>query len=225
MKKTSTAGAITTLYYVHDPMCSWCWGFRPVWQQLLAKLSSHVPDNMQIRYILGGLAGDTDELMPQKMQYTISTIWQQIQTSIPGTEFNYAFWEKCKPRRSTYPACRAVIAAKQQGAEYEEAMILAIQQAYYLQAKNPSDQSVLVDIAEGIGLRRNLFERDLVSNEVNQELLANIRLSRQLGAQGFPSLILDSAGERNLIVIDYNQMDVMLGAILKQVVNKGRAAY
>ena len=217
MKKTSTAGAMTTLYYVHDPMCSWCWGFRPVWQELLAKLSSHVPDNMQVRYVLGGLAGDTDELMPQTMQHTISSIWQQIQTSIPGTEFNYAFWEKCKPRRSTYPSCRAVIAAKQQGAEYEEAMILAIQQAYYLQAKNTSNQSVLVDIAEDIGLNHDSFEKDLVSSEVNQELLANISLSHQLGAQGFPCLILDSAGERSLVAIDYKRVDGMLGDILKQV--------
>jgi hypothetical protein len=23
-----------TLFYIHDPMCSWCWGFRSVWQQL-----------------------------------------------------------------------------------------------------------------------------------------------------------------------------------------------
>ncbi|MFT6977114.1 MAG: putative protein-disulfide isomerase, partial [Shewanella psychromarinicola] len=24
----------TTLYYVHDPMCSWCWGYRPTWDTL-----------------------------------------------------------------------------------------------------------------------------------------------------------------------------------------------
>ena len=26
------------LYYVHDPMCSWCWGFVPVQQQLQAEI-------------------------------------------------------------------------------------------------------------------------------------------------------------------------------------------
>jgi putative protein-disulfide isomerase len=23
-----------TLYYVYDPMCSWCWGYKPVWLQI-----------------------------------------------------------------------------------------------------------------------------------------------------------------------------------------------
>ena len=32
-------GSATILYYVHDPMCSWCWAFRPVLLELRDKLS------------------------------------------------------------------------------------------------------------------------------------------------------------------------------------------
>ena len=23
-----------TLYYVYDPMCSWCWGYKPTWDKV-----------------------------------------------------------------------------------------------------------------------------------------------------------------------------------------------
>ena len=93
------------LYYVHDPMCSWCWGFRPTWQKIQEGLS----DDVEVRYLLGGLAPDSQEPMPKSMQLDIASYWGKIQQHISGTEFNFDFWEKCKPRRSTYPACRAVL--------------------------------------------------------------------------------------------------------------------
>ena len=130
-----------TLFYIHDPMCSWCWGYRPTWQLLKSKL----PETIGVNYVLGGLAPDTDQPMPQELQHTIQGHWQRITAEL-GTEFNFEFWKKCKPRRSTYPACRAVIAAKNQDSEMQ--MIEAIQRAYYLRAMNPSDVSTLTNIGE-----------------------------------------------------------------------------
>ncbi|MCK4675769.1 MAG: DsbA family protein, partial [Gammaproteobacteria bacterium] len=140
--------SLPTLYYVHDPMCSWCWGFRPVWMHLQKALNGMV----NIQYVLGGLAADTDQPMSENMQNSIRENWQRIQQDIPETEFNYDFWSLCRPRRSTYPACRAVIASKMQQSLIEKEMILAIQQAYYLDAKNPSNEDVLIQLAANIGL-------------------------------------------------------------------------
>ena len=102
-----------TLFYVHDPMCSWCWGFRPVWQQLKTQFT----DTLDIVYVVGGLAPDSDQPMPMTMQDNLSNTWRHIQQHIPGIEFNYEFWNPTSnsmPRRSTYPSCRAVLAAKVQ---------------------------------------------------------------------------------------------------------------
>lgn len=135
------------LYYFHDPMCSWCWAFRPFWNEIVAGL----PDNVQCQRILGGLAPDTDQVMPIEMQAKLQGVWQKIQQTVPDTQFNFEFWEKCTPRRSTYAACRAVIAARRQNSQYEETMILAIQQAYYLEARNPADKGALIELANEIG--------------------------------------------------------------------------
>ena len=53
-----------TLYYVADPMCSWCWGFQPV----LEKVKEAVPEELSPVYIMGGLARDTDDPMPDVMR-------------------------------------------------------------------------------------------------------------------------------------------------------------
>ena len=121
-------------------MCSWCWAFNPSWQSLKAQLEGH----LNIHYLLGGLAPDSAEIMPLTLQKTIQSYWQTIEQKVPGTRFNYDFWKHCQPRRSTYPACRAVIAATRMDQNQQQAIIMGIQKAYYLQAKNPSDETVLI---------------------------------------------------------------------------------
>ncbi len=193
-------------------MCSWCWAFRPVWQVVRKQLPQHI----EIKYLLGGLAADTNKAMPEDLQKTIRQTWLRIQKVVPGTEFNFDFWEMCLPRRSTYPACRAVIAARNQGHQYEEVMIYAIQQAYYLNAENPSDDEVLSSLAENLELDLKQFQIDLNSQQTQQQLEQEIVNSRTIGAQGFPSLIWLGYGNYCSIAIDYNNADIVLEAITSQ---------
>jgi putative protein-disulfide isomerase len=134
-----------TLYLYHDPMCSWCWAYRPVSDQLERAL----PPEIRLEKILGGLAPDSDRPMPDDMREKLQRTWRRIHQML-GTEFNFDFWSDCAPRRSTYPACRSVIAAGYQNAS--DRMIDAIQQAYYLRAMNPSDLETLETLAEEINL-------------------------------------------------------------------------
>lgn len=197
------------LYYIHDPMCSWCWAFRPVWQELKRAL----PTAVSVSYVLGGLAPDCHSPMPLGLQRQIQQHWHTIQQRVPGTMFNFEFWQENTARRSTYPACRAVIAAKNQGEMYEDAMILAIQHAYYLHAKNPSDDDVLLACAASLNLDMQCFETNLNSSACKEQLMSDIRLSQKLGAEGFPSLVLDVGGEHHFIAVDYVHAEAMLEKI------------
>lgn len=201
---------MNTLYYTHDPMCSWCWAFRPTWDRLLGEL----PPDLRVRRLLGGLASDSREPMPEQMQRYLEQTWERIQQVVPGTRFNFEFWRKCQPRRSTYPACRAVIAASAQDPGREEAMTLAIQQAYYLDARNPSDDDTLIALAGALGLDTDRFAADLNSPATHAELARQIEHTHRLGATGFPSLILEQDGRHRLLRIDYNQPQALLDQIM-----------
>lgn len=195
-----------TLLYVHDPMCSWCWGFDPVLKRLLASL----PEAFAVRRLLGGLAPDSDAAMPQEMRDYVQGQWRQVQQRIPGTVFNYDFWTRCRPRRSTYPACRAVISARRQGAENDERMTRAIQRAYYTQARNPSDEQTLLELAGEIGLDVARFAGDLASDETDSLLKREIEQARSLGVAGFPSLLLLDRDVRVPVPVNYTDHRPML---------------
>jgi putative protein-disulfide isomerase len=173
-------------------MCSWCWGFAPVWKQVRDQLQRRDPsqERLKIQYVLGGLAADTDKTMPENMQLSIRDNWRKIQQEIPSRVFNFDFWTQCQPRRSTYPACRAVVACGMQRPELMEEMIEKIQQAYYRQAKNPSDDSVLIELAKDMELDSEIFSKDLNSKGCQQLFEKDLLLSRRLGVSSFPSLIL-----------------------------------
>jgi len=187
-------------------MCSWCYGFKPV----LERLKNQLKDNIQIKYCLGGLAEDTEITMPESMQASIQSNWKRIEETIPGITFNYKFWEVCTPKRSTYSSCRAVIAAKKQHQDYEHKMIDAIQQAYYVEARNPSEYNVLYQLANETGLNQHLFISDIHSNEVNNTLMNQILFSREMGAESLPSLFVFSNNKIYPIVVDYNHADIMV---------------
>jgi len=197
------------LFYVHDPMCSWCWGFTEVAKHLFSVL----PESITVQRLLGGLAADNDQPMPMVQQKSIQENWLRIENTIPGMKFNFDFWAVCQPRRSTYPACRAVIAARKQGDEYDEAMTFRIQQAYYEEARNPSDNETLIELAVELGLDQRQFSRDFHAESCQQVLLNEVSLSRDMHADSFPSLIFKSGDTARPVAIDYLDASPMLALI------------
>ena len=191
-------------------MCSWCWAFRPVWQKILKELPSHI----NVSYLLGGLAPDSDLPMPLEIQKYVQDNWIKIQKVVPGTEFNYDFWTLNEPRRSTYLSCRAVIAAKKQHYDFEVLMTEGIQKAYYLNAQNPSNEVTLINIARNIGLKEESFREDLKSSEVNDLLLDQIHTTKTMSISGFPSLVLVKENNLERINIDYLNSNYIINQII-----------
>lgn len=185
-RRTFDRSAVSHVYYVHDPMCSWCYAFAPTWQHI----ADAAPRELDVALVVGGLAPDTDTPMPADLRIHIESTWRRIQTVVPGTQFNFEFWTRNTPRRSTYPACRAVLAAKHADPALEAPMIAAIQRAYYRDARNPSDMETLSALAVELGIDRAAFE-DWCASEACRDALENdLHKARSLGVAGFPSIVV-----------------------------------
>jgi len=196
----------TTLFYIHDPMCSWCYAF----EKSFCALQNILPESIQVIKLVGGLAPDSTETMPVELQKNIQQTWHRIGQTVPNIQFNYDFWIMNTPIRSTYPACRGVLAAKKQGADFEDKMINAIQTAYYQKAKNPSLQSTLLECATEIELDVSKFENDLTSSEIEAQLQNEINITRSFGVTSYPSLRLVHNGRISSIAVDYLDPETML---------------
>ncbi|NRB37390.1 MAG: DsbA family protein [Pseudomonadales bacterium] len=202
------------LYYIHDPMCSWCWAYAPILTQIRQGLAGQI----KIVNVLGGLAADTDQPMSAQMRQQIEGYWRRIEQEV-GTVFNFDFWKNADitPLRATYPACRAVIAAGIQGAEAQ--MIDAIQHAYYLRAMNPSDEDTLLQLADELELDFDQFSLDLNSADVEEALQQQIAFTRALPVQGFPAWVLRVDEQYFPITVDYHSAAnslVRLAQLLKK---------
>ena len=190
-------------------MCSWCYAF----DFSLTALQKELPDFIRIKKIIGGLAPDTTQPMPVELQQNIQQTWRRIEQTVPNMLFNYDFWTINIPIRSTYPACRAILAARQQGADFEDKMIGAIQTAYYQKAKNPSLTSTLVQCALEVGLAVDKFAHDLTSDEIEMELQNEIGTARSLSVISYPSLLLEHAGRLFPVSVDYLDHETMIREI------------
>jgi putative protein-disulfide isomerase len=203
------------LYYIADPMCSWCWGFHPVLQKVKAVLPADVP----LRYVMGGLAKDSDEPMTDEVLAYVQNAWQEV-SARTGATFNRDFWTRCKPRRSTYPACRAVLCAAAQREDVGPRYFEAVQRAYYQEARNPSDADTLAALAEELGLNAAQFTADLVSQEIDERLRADFALRRRLGIRQFPSLVLEQKERQTPITIGYDDAEAVLSRLAKALDQK-----
>lgn len=183
--------------YVADPMCSWCWGFAPVLERVVRETGASV------RYVMGGLAPDSDEVMPEETRAYVQSAWDAVERAT-GARFERAFWERCIPRRSTWPACRAVLAAERLEAGSTARMFAALQRAYYLEARNPSEVETLIEVGTEQGFEREAFGAALESVEVRADLERDFALKERLGVSGFPTLVrVEDGGEARVLTRGY----------------------
>lgn len=202
------------LIYVMDPMCAWCYAFGPVLEEFLEKHPF-----LEIDYVMGGLASDNDNPMSEDMKKTISSYWVEIEKKTQVT-FNHNYWKQNTPYRSTYPSCRAVIAAETLKQKSSYQMVKAIQSAYYKEAKNPSLKETLLDCAISIGLDEVEFLKVFNSSVTEQNLQEHLNITSQLQVRGFPALFyINKMSEAYPLTLGFTQssnLEIQLQEIQKQ---------
>jgi putative protein-disulfide isomerase len=187
-----------------------------VWKQVKAALV----DKLKIVYVLGGLAPETDESMPPEMREYLQQTWRRVSEHC-GVEFNFDFWTKNTPMRSTYPACKAALVAREYGKEL--AMDERIQRFYYLEAGNPSQYENLYDLAEELGIPRDAFIKRIHSDELDRHFREEVKQAEQLGAQGLPSLVLKRGNGTHFIQHSYTDAKENIRQIEALLANAGDA--
>ena len=208
MTTTETESPESVLIYVYDPMCSWCYGFRPTWKAL----KSQLPEGLPVVSLLGGLADDSDVSMPEDMVKYLRRTWSQIESTC-GVPFNHAYWDQTlPPPRTTFISCRAVIAAERLAGR-GEAFAERIQDAYYTEAQNVWDFNTLCDLAEAFGFQRSSFADALMSDDVRAVHDEQRQLAERLQVEGYPSVLLIHQGQAYPIPVRHQGADVMLSDI------------
>ena len=188
-----TMEAVGTLYYFGDPMCSWCWGFK----QVLEQVEREYPELRRVT-VMGGLRRGEAETMGEDLVTLIRGAWHRIQDAT-GQPFDHAFWVRHRPLATTVPACRAVVAARTLDAAREWPYMVSMFQAYFTRALDPSRRETHLALAEETGFDPGAFAAALDSKAVEAALQKDLDWTESMGIRGFPSLVLNLRGKYFLI--------------------------
>ena len=173
------------IVYVGDPMCSWCWGFSPVLDQIRENYGALAP----VRVVVGGLHAFDREPMSEDYKATIRSHWEHV-AAASGQPFNYAFFDRQGFVLDTEPACRATVTVRNLKPEAVWPFYEVIHRGFYVEDTDTTALETFVSYAERVGLDGAEFKAAFESDAVRQETMEDFAWCQQSGVTGFPTVLL-----------------------------------
>lgn len=210
----------TTLHYIHDPLCGWCYAAQPLVGAALAQLGSR----LALRLHGGGLFGEPRQVDAALAQHIVHSDERIAQLS--GQPFGEAYRQGLLADDGTVlyslPPVAAVLAAESLDAAQAYPMLAAIQNAHYQRGLRVTEPAVLGELAEEIGLDGTRFALAYAAADghaVFEHVQASRRLLDEGGGQGFPTLLLETGGRRTLLPHHhyYGRPDAFVQALAAQL--------
>jgi len=181
-----------TLHYFYDPLCGWCYGAAP-----LVKAARNV---VEVRAHGGGMmtGARRQAVTPQLRGFVMPHDARIAQLS--GQPFGDAYANGLLRDTTAVfdsePPTAAILAAEALAGRGLD-LLAALQVAHYVEGRRIADRAVLVDVAGAIGLPPAAFA-DALDRQTGAAVQAHFEETRslmaQVGAQGFPSFVLDIGG-------------------------------
>lgn len=196
------------LWYFADPMCSWCWGFSPVIENIRATYG----ERFNIALMLGGLRPGTTEPMSAKMRDDILHHWHEVH-KLTAQPFSF---EGAMPEGFIYdtePASRAVITVAELSPDKIFPFFKSIQSAFYVEQMDVTKADKLAELATQQGLTTEQFLSHFHSEEAKQKTQQHFQATQQAGVRGFPSLVLQQGSDFEFIARGYIPLDALTSQI------------
>jgi putative protein-disulfide isomerase len=189
-------------YYFADPMCSWCYGFGPALTGFLGKHAT-----LPVEVVMGGLRPYTKEAAQASQKAEIRNHWRHVEAA-SGLPFDDAMLMSPGFVYDTEPACRAVVTAREMQGDAIK-LLKAIQAAFYRDARDVTDDEVLIAIAAENAFAENTFAEKLRSDAMREATRTDFQLAASIGVRGFPMLCAARGNELHAITNGYAPLQVV----------------
>lgn len=181
------------LVYVYDALCPWCYAFTPVVQQLVR----HYGERLGHEVLSGGMVRDdrVREIGGEEEAQRLREGYRAIE-ALTGARFGEAFFEGVAGQRrrlDSEPPARALAAFRMIAPERSELELAhAVLQANFWEGGDPSSDAFYRGVAERLGLDPAAFVEAMNTDEARDGALYDFSLARQLQADAFPRLYLQT---------------------------------
>lgn len=187
---------MTTLHYIFDPLCGWCYGAAP-----LVEAARKVP-GLQIAFHGGGMLAGANRraVTPQWRDYVMPH--DHRIASLTGQPFGEPYFDgllrDTTAVMDSEPPITAALAAEALGGRGLD-MTHRIQRAHYEEGRRIADVAVLRELAAEIGLSPEAFDAEYARQTgalTQQHIAASRQWLDRVGGQGFPTFALEDADGR-----------------------------
>ena len=172
------------LIYFADPMCSWCWGFSPVVDQIQESYGEDLP----VLLVLGGLQPGNTKPLTEKAKESIKEHWGHVYER-SAQPFDQTFFDRDGFIYDTEPPSRAIIAMHSLAQDGSLTALKSVHKAFYAENKDVTSSDVLADIAEELGHDRSAFLAAFDAEEIHKATQRGFEFSRSINVTGFPTLL------------------------------------
>jgi len=190
------------LHYYYDPLCGWCYGAAP-----LIAMAASLPGVALHLHAGGMLAGD--------QRRTISPAWRDFVlphdqriaelTGQPfGTGYRDGLLRDGTAMLDSAPPISAILAAES-AAGMGLPMLHHLQQAHYVAGLQIAAPAVLHQLAADLGLDTQAYTNaydKLQGTETASHIATSRAQMAQLGARGFPTLVLVYGTQQEVLPLD-----------------------
>lgn len=198
------AKAEREVFYVADPMCSWCWGFTPT----LRAMADCIRDRAELTFIMGGLRPLTRAPMDEAQKAEIQHHWESV-AERSGQTFDHDFFQRDGFIYDTEPACRAVGVVRALARPLVPDFFEAVQRAFYAGNRDVTDGAVLGEIARKQGVDQLAFDARFNDVASAYETAGDFHAARQLGVTGYPTVILRKDKDFALLTAGYQDWNAV----------------
>ena len=165
-------------------MCSWCYGFSPVMQ----KLKQSYP-NIDLQIISGGFAPGSKQKVTKEYKNFLEYHWRNVKLR-SGQYFNHSMkFVSDSFQYDTEPSSRALVVVQRFSPDKDFEFLSLMQKAFYVEGKDITNDEVLAELAQEMGVEGNIFLKSFHSEEMKLKTAQGFQFSKQLGVQGFPTLL------------------------------------
>jgi predicted DsbA family dithiol-disulfide isomerase len=147
-----------------DPACPWSWAAEPALRRLMWEFEGE----LEFAWVMGGLARSYENAD------LLSVVDQWLEDAAAGgMPSDPRIWTQ-NPLDSTYPACQAVEAAKEQGQEAGYRYLRTLREGIMFERRKLDHADALIDAAGRAGIDRGRFEVDLRSHAITEAFGADL---------------------------------------------------
>lgn len=169
------------IYLFVDPLCAECWALEPILKKLLMRYGRF----FTLRHIISGKLA-TLNMKYRKKPDDLAKIWNQT-TSRTGMSCN-GNMEKDNPISSPYIASLAIKSAELQGRRAGIRFLRKLQEVLFIEKQNVSEEDVLIEIANDVGLDANEFLKDLHSSSAAKALQCDLKITSEMEVSEIPTI-------------------------------------